>query len=53
MPIEIKEIIIKAVVENKAESPKKDTGPNLEFSTTELELLIEEMYRKLKQKNER
>jgi Family of unknown function (DUF5908) len=51
MPVEISEIIIKASVENRAKIAQNETAVNI--TNTDFELLLKQIQKKLKAKNER
>ncbi len=53
MPIEIKQIIVKAEVENKKDNTTKPSKENLDYKEVNLEYLIDEIYRKTQKKKER
>lgn len=53
MPIEIRQVTIKAIVENPKQSPTSPQNEQLALDTVNLELLIDDLQRKTKNKNER
>ena len=53
MPIEIRQVTIKAEVENKKENAETPAKENLDFKQVNLENLLEELYRKIQKKKER
>lgn len=53
MPVEIKEIVIKAVVENKLDSPVSGKQESIELHQLNMELMMAELLKKVTTKNER
>lgn len=53
MPIEIRQVTIKAEVENKKDSPAKPSKEDLDYKEVNLEYLLDEIYRKTQKKKER
>ncbi|WP_185731299.1 DUF5908 family protein [Larkinella rosea] len=51
MPVEIRELIIKAQVENKA--PVQSDNRSIELQRTNAELLLRQLNQKIKNRNER
>ena len=53
MPIEIRQVTIKAEVENKKDNPAKAAKEDLDYKEVNLEYLLDEIYRKTNKKKER
>ncbi len=53
MPVEIKEIIIKASVENKTESEQKPCNEGINTKKLNIQLLLNQVNKKIKSQNER
>lgn len=53
MPIEIRQVTIKAEVDNKKDNTTKPSKEDLDFKEVNLEYLLDEIYRKTQKKKER